>query len=114
MERVQLATRSKTRAHETHALCLCWVQAAKREAGRLEKECQQIMCIVSTLKNHVTDVEHQIDEAVREVSSVSYRAGLIAASTVFLFVCCKPDNATLCFRRPKWRGLCCKVSSVLS
>lgn len=25
------------------------------------------MCIVSTLKNHVTDVEHQIDEAIREV-----------------------------------------------
>lgn len=41
-------------------------EAAKREAGRLEKECQQIMCIVSALKNHATDVEHQIDEAVRE------------------------------------------------
>lgn len=41
-------------------------EVAKREAGRLEKECQQIMCIVSTLKNHVTDVEHQIDEAIRE------------------------------------------------
>lgn len=25
------------------------------------------MCIVSALKNHVTDVEHQIDEAIREV-----------------------------------------------
>lgn len=50
--------------------CLCFEeQAAKREAGRLEKECQQIVCIVSALKNHVTDVEHQIDEAVREVSA---------------------------------------------
>ena len=38
-----------------------------RDAGRLEKECQQIMCIISALKNHVTDVEHQIDEAIREV-----------------------------------------------
>ncbi|XP_046649449.1 pleckstrin homology-like domain family B member 1 isoform X1 [Daphnia pulicaria] len=41
-------------------------EVAKREAGRLEKECQQIMCIISALKNHVTDVEHQIDEAIRE------------------------------------------------
>ena len=44
------------------------MQAAKQEAGRLEKECQQILCIISTLKNHVTDVDHQIDEAIREVS----------------------------------------------
>ena len=43
------------------------MQAAKQEAGRLEKECQQILCIISTLKNHVTDVDHQIDEAIREV-----------------------------------------------
>lgn len=35
----------------------------------LEKEIQQILCIVSALKNHVTDVEHQIDEAVREVTT---------------------------------------------
>merc|ERR1740128_1483136 len=41
-------------------------EAAKQEAGRLEKECQQILCIISTLKNHVTDVDHQIDEAIRE------------------------------------------------
>jgi hypothetical protein len=45
---------------------------AKREAGRLEKECQQIMCIISALKNHVTDVEHQIDEAIREVTNTSF------------------------------------------
>jgi hypothetical protein len=33
----------------------------------MQKERLQLLCDISTLKNHVTDVEHQIDEALREV-----------------------------------------------
>ena len=65
----------------------------------MANECQQILCIVSTLKNHATDVEHQIDEALREVRSPTNQwRPTKATATTALFA-----------TRPRWNGRCCRA-----